>query len=262
MHVAARQIATLGAAVTVLVGVSSAEAGPGSEPSSTEASGATTKSPLVIAAPPTAESTAKSNGSGDVPVMAIEPVPEPSEAEDDFGVPCVVIGRPGCGTQALLEIGMGWGESSSYVGTQWSYRGYLDAGLLVGLGDDFQLGPTAELGFDVGRVNSGYTLSPKLRARYWIGGWYIALDGAAGAAFEHFTFDEGTENGTREGVVAELGLSVLGVLGPYAAIYALGDPGGRASHEERWIVGFRGSIASWFAAIGLAFSEGSWIPLL
>jgi hypothetical protein len=187
---------------------------------------------------------------------------EPAEEEEWWGMPCVIIGRPGCGTQPHIELGMGWGESSSYVGTQWSYHGFIEAGMLVGLSPDWQLGPVAELGFDVGRVNSGYTLSPKLKARYWIGGWYISVDGAVGATFERFTFDGGWESGTREGLTAELALTVLGAIGPYAAVYQLGDPGGLASTETRWIIGFRGSVASWglaLGALGEGMSGGIWL---
>jgi hypothetical protein len=255
MHVASRRLAALALGVGALGGVVPARGAP------TEQAAAEPEAPLVMAEGATPADHATAGASKQGPVVAVEPTAPPEEEDSDFDLPCIVIGRPGCGTQPLVELGMGWGESSSYVGTQWSMHGYIDAGLLVGLHDNFQLGPTAELGFDVGRVNSGYTLSTKLRARYWIGGWYVSLDGAAGAAFEHFTFDGGTENGTREGVVAELGLSVLGVLGPYAAVYALGDPGGRGSHEERWIVGFRGSIASWAMGIGAAFSDAPFMPL-
>lgn len=188
-----------------------------------------------------------------------------AEDEDEWeGLPCVVVGRPGCGTQAHVELGMGWGESHSYVGTQWSYHGFFEAGVLVGLGRDWQLGPVAELGFDTGRVNSGYTLSAKLKGRYWIAGWYVSVDGALGAAFERFVFDDGWEKGTREGLTGELAFTVLGAIGPYVSFNALPDPGGIGATETRWLVGFRGSIASWglaLGAIGEGLGGGPWLLL-
>jgi len=194
---------------------------------------------------------------GAASVRAVEPPSqEPAESNDEVSdLPCLFVGRPGCGTQPTIELGMGWGESTSYVGTQWSYHAYAEVGMLVGLSRDFQLGPVAEIGGDTGRVTSGYTFSPKIKARYWIGGWYISLDGALGAAFEQFTFDGGTENGTRSGLTADLGFTVLGVAGPYAALYELGDPGGHDSSETRWIVGIRGNLLGWGAVLA-AVSEG------
>ena len=173
-----------------------------------------------------------------------------AEADEFSDLPCMLMPRPGCGTQAHIELGMGWGESHSYVGTQWSYRGYAEAGMLVGMGRDWQLGPALEAAFDLGRVNSGWGFVPKVKSRYWIGGWYISLDGSLGWSLERFGFDGGTEAGTRMGAQAEVALTVLGLIGPYVSLSALGDPDGIGGSETRWLVGFRAGILTWAAVLG------------
>jgi hypothetical protein len=178
-----------------------------------------------------------------------------AEADEFSDWPCVLLPRPGCGTQAHIELGMGWGESHSYVGIQWSYRGFAEAGVLVGLGRDWQLGPVLEAAFDLGRVNSGWGFVPKIKSRYWMGGWYVALDGALGWSLERFSFDHGTESGTRMGAQAELAITAFGLIGPYASLSTLGDPDGIGGTETRWIVGFRGGLLTW-AGVVSGFGEG------
>jgi len=175
-------------------------------------------------------------------------------------MPCVLASRPGCGTQLYLDLGMGWGDSFSYVGWQWSYRAFIEAGVLFGLSRNFQMGPVLDAGLETGRVNSGYSFQPKLKARYWIAGWYIALDSAIGGSFRHFTFDGGTENGTRTGGTAELGLTLFGVVGPYVAVTQLGDPVGLAGSDTIILGGIRG-LAGWaflLAGIGHGFKNAVW----
>jgi hypothetical protein len=193
------------------------------------------------------------------PPEATAAIDDAAEAEtDEFSdMPCVLLPRPGCGTQAHVDLGMGWGESHSYVGTQWSYRGSAEAGMLVGVGREWQIGPALEAAFDLGRVNSGWGFVPKVKSRYWIGGWYISLDGAIGWSLERFSFDHGTEAGTRMGLQADLGLTALGLIGPFAHLSALGDPDGIGGSETRWLVGFRAGVLSWAALLsGLGQLDG------
>ena len=209
-------------------------------------------------APPNAEGLPETTGSAADESADGAPADGTAEADEFDHMPCVLVPRPGCGTQAHIELGMGWGESHSYVGTQWSYRGFAEAGMLVGLDRDWQLGPALAAAFDLGRVNSGWGFVPKLKSRYWIGGWYMALDGSLGWSLERFVFDHGIEAGTRMGVEAEVAITALGLIGPYVSLSALGDPDGRGGSETRWLVGFRAGLLSWVAVFGALSGAGYW----
>ncbi|MCC6528152.1 MAG: hypothetical protein IT373_36230 [Polyangiaceae bacterium] len=173
---------------------------------------------------------------------------------------CLVMPSVACRTSPLFDLGMGWGSARSFVGSAWSYMGYVETGVLteLGLGSSLQLGPVVSLGFDFGGVTQGWTGAPKLRLRYWIEGGDFTLELAAGAAFERFAFNGGWEAGTRVGGTVDLGASYVGAIGPWVSLYALGDPGGPHDGELRALVGFRANLLVWgyvFGALGGAFGR-------
>ena len=187
---------------------------------------------------------------------------DPYEADGFSDVPCILVPHPGCGTQPHVELGMGWGESHFEGGWQWSYRVWVEGGVLVGISRDFQVGPVFELGIDIERESSGYEGSSKLKSRYWIGGWYVSVDAAVGASFQRYALDGSHEPGTRLGPTMDVAFTVLGVLGPYVAASQLVDPAGRADTETRMLVGFRSSLAGLAVLLyplAAATEGGAWV---
>ena len=185
--------------------------------------------------------------------LVVGPPPSPDAGE------CLLFPTAPCHYTPVVELGMGWGTSRSYVGAQWSYHGFVESGLLVALGDGFALGPLVEAGFDLGGVTNGWTVTPKLRLRYWIDEGDFTLELAAGAAFERFGFNGGWELGTRVGGAVDAAATYMGVLGPYFSVSGLGDPGGDGLGEIRALAGFRANLVAWgvvVGAIGKAASGG------
>ncbi|NUP07721.1 MAG: hypothetical protein HOW73_16865 [Polyangiaceae bacterium] len=171
----------------------------------------------------------------------VEPVGEPAPrgAGD-----CLLVPEIECKDYPLIEFGMGWGESRSYIGSQWSYHGFAEAGYLVTLraAPHLDLGGTLQVGFDLGRATSGFTLGPKVRLRYWTGGSAFILEASAGPVVEKFGFDGGTEAGFRIGGMTDFAFGGSGVFGGWASIMGLADPTGEHGAEMRWLLGFRANI--------------------
>lgn len=180
--------------------------------------------------------------------------------------PCILIPHPTCAVTPFLELGLSGGESYGYIGKQWLFRGFAEVGVLVAARRNprFHWGPVVDVGFDVGRVTSGFSVSPKLRGRYWVGGSeysLFTLDGAIGPSFERATFNGGLATDNRAGAAADVGFLYHGVLGLFAGGFVLADPRGVAGREVRVVAGVRGTLVGWLVAlapIGYGLSASGW----
>jgi hypothetical protein len=160
-------------------------------------------------------------------------------------LPCVFIPRPDCRDYALLELTLAGGESRSYVGWQWALRGSTELGLLVAATHHLHWGPALEVGFDIGRITSGWSAVPKVRGRLWLGESSFMLEGSIGTLFERYAFNDGEEVRNRVGGAADLAFSYHG-LGSLLGSVSLGaDPLGVGGGEVRLLVGFRASVLTW-----------------
>lgn len=172
-------------------------------------------------------------------------------------LPCIFVPRPDCRDYPLLELSLAGGESHSYVGWQWALRGTTELGLLVAATPHLHWGPVLEVGFDVGRITSGWSAVPKVRGRLWLGESNFTLEGSLGTIFERFAFHGGTEAGNRFGAATDLSFSYHGVGSLLGSASLAADPTGRGGAEVRLLFGFRASSIAWgvlalapFAAYG------------
>lgn len=184
--------------------------------------------------------------------------PPPSSSRSSF--PCMILPRPDCRDYGLLELSLAGGESHSYVGWQWAFRGSAEIGLLVAATPLLHWGPALELGFDLGRVTSGWSAVPKIRGRLWLGESSFTLEGSIGTLFERYAFHDGYEARNRVGGAADLAFSYHGAGSLLGSASLAADPTGDGGAEVRLLVGFRASLLTWgiivaapFAAQGKSF---------
>lgn len=171
--------------------------------------------------------------------------PEPPREPESTYFPCVFVPRPSCRDYPLLELSLAGGESRSYVGWQWALRGTAELGGLVAATPRFHVGPVVEVGFDKGRITSGWSVVPKVRGRLWLGQSNFTLEGSTGFLIEHYAFHDGEENRYRIGVAADLSFSYHGAGSLLASLSMGADPGGIGGAEVRLLVGFRASLLVW-----------------
>ncbi len=166
-------------------------------------------------------------------------------------LPCIFKPQPNCEITPHVELGMGWGESYGDVGWQWSYRGFVEVGVLsaTDLSTDLHWGAVVDVGFDLGRVTDGWTVSPKVKTRYWLGGSPVNLDWAIGPTFERYQYPQGTDSGTRLGLTTDLSLGVYGIVNVYGSVGRLQDYGGYGDSEIRLLAGVRGTMVMWGAIL-------------
>ena len=159
-------------------------------------------------------------------------------------LPCIFIPSHRCAITPHVELGMGWGESYGDVGWQWSYHGFFEVGVLSAsqLSQQLHWGPVIDVGFDLGRVTEGWTVSPKVKTLYWIAASPINLDWAIGPSFERYTYPSGTDSGTRLGLTTDLSLGVYGVVNVYGSVARLQDYGGYGDSEIKLLAGVRGTL--------------------
>jgi hypothetical protein len=171
------------------------------------------------------------------PVAPPKPKPTP--------LPCMFVPRPDCRDYPLLELSLAGGESHSYVGWQWALRGTAELGLLVAVTPHLHVGPALEIGFDEGRITSGWSAVPKVRGRLWLGESNFTLEGSIGTLFERYAFHDGYEARNRVGAAADLSISYHGVGSLLGSVSLAADPTGVGGTEVRLLFGFRGSVLAW-----------------
>ena len=122
-------------------------------------------------------------------------------------------------------------------------------------------GPAFELGFDAGRVTSGWSAIPKVRGRLWLGNSNFTLEGSVGTTFQRYGFHDGYETQNRVGGATDLAISYHGVGSLLGSVSLAADPGGGGGGAEvRLLFGFRASLIAWgviVAAPIAAYAAGS-----
>ncbi|MFS8067170.1 MAG: hypothetical protein ACMG6S_12435 [Byssovorax sp.] len=177
------------------------------------------------------------------PAPAPTPTRTPSSSWSHF--PCMILPRPSCRDYGLLELSLAGGESHSYVGWQWAFRGSAEVGLLVAATPHLHGGPALEVGFDLGRVTSGWSAVPKVRGRLWLGESNFTLEGSIGTLFERYAFNDGYEARNRVGAAADLAFSYHGAGSLLGSVSFAADPTGHGGAEVRLLVGLRASLLTW-----------------
>jgi hypothetical protein len=172
----------------------------------------------------------------------------------DHDLPCIFVPRPDCRDYPLFELSLLGGESHSYVGWQWAVRGTIELGLLVAARPHFHWGPALEVGFDAGRITSGWSAVPKVRGRLWLGESNFTLEGSTGMLFERYAFNDGYEARNRVGAAADLSLSYHGVGSLVGSASLAADPTGVGGTEVRLLVGFRASSIAWGVIVAAPFA--------
>jgi hypothetical protein len=197
-----------------------------------------------------------------VGVAAVALLPAPASASDDelrVGDVCfgLLMPYPDCSKTIHFDLGIAWQRSLNDADWQTYARGFIEAGLLFATerSESVHVGPVAELGFDLGQLETGWHLTPKLMGRLWIES-FVTLEAAVGGTVAHTTLkDPGVASQLRVGAFASVAFTLHGLFGPFVATEQLFDPNAYSGLDHRFILGLRGTIGFW-AAAAYALSGG------
>lgn len=184
------------------------------------------------------------------PLVAIA---SPAHAEEAPGLgDCTFMAEARCRYSMIAELGLGGGQTHSYLGTRAFFHGFAEAGFLFQMrgAPDLHIGPVFELAIETHEVAYGWTGSPRMRARYFAGGSAFVIEASVGPQYQRYVFHDGPESGTRVGVATDLTLGFSGIAAAWAQVGALRDFGGPAMDEVRWVAGVRANLLGWAAAVG------------
>lgn len=184
--------------------------------------------------------------------------PEPAPTEPPGLGDCTFWSEAVCPLSLVTELGIAGGQSDSNVGLKDYGHFFAGIGFVARTpgARDLHIGPVFELAVEVNDIAVAWTASPRVRARYFVGGTAFILEGSFGPGFERFAYVDALETGTRVGAVTDFAFGWRGVVGPFAALGALHDVGGNDGTELRWMAGIRANLVGWAYALGTVFSGG------
>lgn len=185
---------------------------------------------------------------GDPPPIKPKSSPPAKPAVAPSGAHCLFSPRPECNEYGVVELALSGGGTYSRAGWQSGARFSTEIGILVASTTSFHWGPALDLGFDLGRLAVGWSLSPKLRGRLWLGRT-VALEGSAGTVFERYKVLEIHATGNRIGLAGEFGISYHGVWAAVGNVAVAANTAGIGGPELRLLLGFRGNLEGWKGAL-------------
>lgn len=192
---------------------------------------------------------------GRIVVMDDPPPPPPTPPDIGLG-DCTFFPDPACPHSLISELGFGFGQNLSNIPPQlFVARTFLEFGYLTPIPlpdgfDDLHFGPVFSLAIETSDLPFSWVAGPRLRARYFVGGTHFVVEHSIGPQFQRFVYHDALETGTRVGFAADLSFGYRGIVGPWAELSALGDPGGNDGSKLQWIVGLRANLVGWAIAIG------------
>lgn len=197
-----------------------------------------------------------------VGLAAVALFPAPAAASDDglrVGDVCfgILIPYPDCEKTIHFDLGIAWQRSFNDADWQTYARGFIESGVLLAAErrPSFHIGPVVEFGFDLGNLETGWHLTPKLMGRLWIES-IVTLEAAVGGTVAHTILkDPGVVSQTRVGGYASVAFTLHGLFGPFIATEQLFDPSADHGRDHRFILGLRGTVGFW-AAAAYALSGG------
>jgi hypothetical protein len=183
--------------------------------------------------------------------------PPPERTPPGLG-DCTFLSEPVCPLSLVAELGMAGGQSQSNVGLKDYGHFFLETGVLARTPGirDLHIGPVFELAVEVNDIAVAWTASPRMRARYFVAGTELVLEGGFGPGFQRFAYTSALETGTRVGAVTDFSFGWRGIVGPFAQLGALHDVGGNDGTDLRWLAGIRANLLGWGYAFAAGFSGG------